>query len=177
MKKREGDYKPEEIEYLREISHGKTNREITELFNKKFNQNRTRSGIVTIKTRNGIKTGSNGLFEKGHTSPIRLPVGAERKRSGYIYVKVGQPSAWKPKHYLIWEKYNGKVPAGHILVFGDGNKNNYELDNIILMSKNEGLRMNYSKLIQNNAEGTKGMLNIVRIQKKIYELEKVLNKK
>ena len=71
-------------------------------------------------------------FKKGNLPPNTKPVGYERiTRDGYTEVKIAMrpsPSSkgdnFKYKHVLIWEERNGTVPAGHIVIFKDGNKQN-----------------------------------------------------
>lgn len=58
---------------------------------------------------------------------------------------------WSPEngrpalHHVIWEKHNRrKIPAGHVVRFKDGNRNNHAPENLILASRNELCRENQS---------------------------------
>ena len=42
---------------------------------------------------------------------------------------------WKLKHLYLWIKGNGPLPAGHMLTFLDGDKENCEPDNLMLISR------------------------------------------
>lgn len=63
---RKNSYTKEQIDYIREIGDmtGRTNKEITEMFNKKFNTNKTTSNIINIKCRNGIKSYTRNYTRK-----------------------------------------------------------------------------------------------------------------
>src|SRR5699024_9401696 len=64
-------YTDEQIDYIREIAKGRTRQDITDLFNKKFNQNRTVKGIANILHRHKIRTGMQGYntqFKKGNSA-------------------------------------------------------------------------------------------------------------
>jgi hypothetical protein len=45
-------------------------------------------------------------------------------------------------HRIIWEELHGPLPLKHIVYFKDGNDNNFEPDNLGLMSMNENARRN-----------------------------------
>ena len=62
---------------------------------------------------------------------IKYPVGSERfDHFKYIWIKVGSPHGWLPKHHLIWEAANGPIPVDHMIIFIDGDKRNFRLDNL-----------------------------------------------
>jgi len=50
-------YTDEHIDYLREISPGHYNDEVTKLFNERFGMNVTETAIRTLRQKNGIKLG------------------------------------------------------------------------------------------------------------------------
>lgn len=70
------------------------------------------------------------------------PLGAERWKGGYLSIKLDNKpmrgeSKWKTyeqnwifKHHYIWEQANGKIPDGHIVIFLDGNRENFDIDNL-----------------------------------------------
>jgi len=53
---------------------------------------------------------------------------------------------WVGKHVLIWEGQNGKIPDGHRVIFADSDKNNFALDNLLLVSNAEAAVMNILRL-------------------------------
>jgi len=64
------------------------------------------------------------------------------------------------------------LPKGHAIIFADGNRENLDIDNLILVSRRQLLILNQHKLIQDNAELTKIGVNIAKLQEKINERKK-----
>lgn len=164
----------EQLEYLREITPGRSCEEIRNMYNKKYNDNRTLKSINSIRKENNILTGNSGRFEKGSISPNTRPIGSERlwSKDGYTLVKVNKSGPWKNKHVIIWEKENGPVPEGYVIMFGDGDKNNLDINNLLLVSKKQRLGLNRNNLIQDSVELTKVAINIVNLNYKISEVSK-----
>lgn len=85
-------------------------------------------------------------FKKGD-EPVTgrsIPIGTERvSRDGYIEVKVkrfsDRPCAnkcWRMKHHLVWEEFNGRhVPPNTMIVFADGDKRNFDPENLIAVPR------------------------------------------
>ena len=44
---------------------------------------------------------------------------------------------WVPEHRRLWETEHGPIPAGHVVAFKDGDKQNVTLDNLVLMTRAE----------------------------------------
>lgn len=184
----------EEKEFLKQIVTGHHHREIQELMNKKFNSDFTINQIKAAVKRYGLLTGFTGQFEKGsiplnkgikgvcseeckktwfkrgHTPINHKEVGSERiDVDGYILIKVAEPNKWRMKHQVIWEQHHGKIPKGHVVIFGDGNRHNLDIDNLIMVTNNELLILNRNKLIQEDAELTRTGVNIAKVIQKISE--------
>lgn len=157
----------EEKEYLKQITAGHHRKEIQELINKKFNLNFTLDQIKGAILRNGLNTGFTGKFEKGHVPATRSPDGSENIQGGYRKVKNAKDKKWESKHRLIWEKHNGEIPKDNVIIFADGNKNNCNIENLIMISKKEMLVMNKRGLIKDNVELTKTGTIIAKILVKI----------
>ena len=188
-------YNEEEINYLREISFGRSSREITDMFNNKFGLSIGEKTISSTRKRYGITTGRTGQFKKGQDTwnkgvkgymganetsfkkgnvpPNRVPVGTERlSKDNYIEVKIQDGKLnknWKFKHVLIWEKQNGSLPQGHVVLFGDGNKENLDINNLICISRKQLVILNKNNLIQSDVELTKIGINIADVKLKIGE--------
>lgn len=115
----------------------------------------------------GKVNSSKTFFKKGHIPYNYRSIGEERvDTDGYILVKIQDGHLyknWKLKHRVIWEEKNGPVPNGYHLIFADGNKQNFDLDNLVLVSNSELLLLNRNKLYKNNKELTKTAVNIVRL--------------
>lgn len=75
------------------------------------------------------------------------PIGAERtSRDGILYRKVADTGIkrddWKAVHVLVWEEHNGPLPDGHIVIFKDGNRENFEPNNLLALTRAENMRRN-----------------------------------
>lgn len=113
------------------------------------------------------------MFKKGHRPSNYCPVGTVRiKGDGYTYVKITDPGVWKQKHVLVWEAVNGPRPKGHKLIFADGNKQNFRLENIILVSNAEHVRLNQNHLISDNADITKAGVLLAKLITKSAKLKR-----
>lgn len=82
------------------------------------------------------------MFKKGST-PINTKYdGHERlSKDGYIEVRIRQ-GKYKLKHRCIWEEHNGEIPKGHIVVFRDRNKLNFDINNLELITLEDNMRRN-----------------------------------
>lgn len=106
-------------------------------------------------------------FKEGHRPHNYKPVGTERVNGeGYVDIKVADPNKWKSKHIIVWEEHNGPVPKGSVVIFGDGNRRNFDPDNLIMVSRKKLSTLNKHGLIQNNADLTRtGIIMADIIQK------------
>lgn len=77
-----------------------------------------------------------------------MPIGSTRTIDGYLYRKVSEiPNVaytvnWKLEHVLIWQPVHGPIPAGHALVFRNGDKADIRLDNLELLTRAALMRRN-----------------------------------
>ena len=112
---------------------------------------RFRNGIVPWNKGQKFDAGGRSVdtrFKRGNKPPNYSVIGAERvSKEGYLQRKVTStgytPRDWVPVHHVVWmEAGLGKIPPGHVLVFRDGNKRNFALDNLELITKTENMRRN-----------------------------------
>lgn len=187
----------EEKEYLKEICFGKSYKEITEIMQKKFNREYTVTQIDGVMRRNGLKScidasfkkgnepwnkGMKGLtfegckatqFKKGHPPVNYRQVGSERVTiDGYTEIKVSDPNKWELKHRILYREYHGEIPKGHVVIFADRDKSNFNKENLIAISRNKLKVMNRNNLIKNNSEITEVGSVIANIVIKIQEVKK-----
>lgn len=117
-------------------------------------------------------------FKKGHVPANHRPVGSERTNVyGYVELKTAEPKTWRAKHVTIWEAANGPVPTGHALIFADGNKLNFTLDNLLLVSRKQLAVLNKFKLIGVYKDLTQSGILAADILMKCTELRKGAQKK
>lgn len=188
---------PDEVKaFIKANYKGVGPKEMAALLNKTFGTNYTHSQMKAYYGRNkldsgvpghfskgfipwnkglkGINTGGKATqFKKGNIPANWVPIGTERiRKNGYIKVKVDDGRLnknWKAKHVAVWEAANGPVPPGHAIIFGDGNNRNFDLENLLCVSRAQLVRMNQNVLIQNDVELTKTGILIANVMNKIGE--------
>ena len=118
------------------------------------------------------------MFKIGQMPHHTLPIGSEvTDREGYTYVKIKEdPKArkkenWKQKHRLIWEQHYGPVPEGHYITFKDGDKQNFDIENLACVSMAENIRLNQHHLRSEIPELTEIGINITRLKDKRREMD------
>jgi hypothetical protein len=177
-----------EIRFLEKNVEGRTYPELADLFNRRFGLPVTDNAVMNACRRNGLSNGRPqgtppGLTPwnkgkkvpaiRGARHPCWKPLGSERIDSTFVRVKVKNRGrgAWKSKHSRIWEEANGrKVPRGHVVIFADGNKRNFDLDNLILVSRSELSVMNHLGLISPQGD-------LTRIGKSIADIKLLIGKR
>jgi len=184
----------EQKKFIYDNYKGLGNKELTKLFNDKFNTNLDKQ-IYYFKRNHHLDSGLTGRFEKGNipfnkgTKGImkanktsfkkgNIPfnhkeVGYERINvDGYIEIKIKEPNVFKLKHRVIYEQHYGKIPSGYKVIFADGNKLNLDIQNLILVSNSEELIMNRNRLRYKKAELTKTGSLIAKVIDKTNKVKK-----
>ena len=99
----------------------------------------------------GLTSRNRTTFSAGSVPLNRKPIGSERicSKDGFILVKIAEPNPYtsaqtryKHKHIWLWEQTYGPVPEGCCVAFRDANKLNCDLDNLMLVTRAELLRLN-----------------------------------
>ncbi len=147
--------------YLIKNQKGRSNKELTEMVNKKFGKNLKESSIKRYKNLEHLKSGRDTKYKVIHE------IGAEREFYGYIKVKVGQPNTWKYKGVIEWEKHHGEVPKGYNIIYLDGNRKNANIENLACVSNAElGGMAKYGKA-NGNVELRKAQVNLAKLRQAI----------
>lgn len=184
-------FTPEVVQYMRENAEGLWIKDLTNKINAHFGTSLKYGQIRSAMRNYKIKCGKVAKFEKGHTCwnkgkhtgggpPHTLfqkghvykepvPVGTKSARADGAWVKTAAPNVWRQLHRVVWEAANGPMPKGHAIVFGDGNNQNCELENLILVTRKQLIRMNNMGLERVNTETTKCVATIADISNKIGE--------
>lgn len=110
-------------------------------------------------------------YKKGNLPHNTKPIGYERvTKEGYIEVKVrmrpsnpNRKDNFELKHRRIWEEHFGEIPEGHIVIFLDGNKRNFELSNLALVTRGENAIMTKEGLRSEDKQITKTGIGIARL--------------
>jgi hypothetical protein len=192
---REKKYLPHHIRFLKEIVRGRSHAEITEIFNKEFGFAISVNAMGNILQRHNLKNSRDGRFrpgnvpvnkgrkgyyppgsEKGWFKPGQMPfntmpIGSERiSADGYVEIKYSEKSGppttrGTGKPVLIGEKETGPVPKGQVVIFADGNRRNFKMRNLVLVSRKELAVLNHANMLASkNEDITKVSVNIARLQ-------------
>lgn len=187
-------YPKDVLDFIFNNYKGTGPKNMAELLNEKFGTRYTHGQLKAFYSNRKLNSGVTGQFKKGHIphnkgkkgggwKPTQFkkghvphnykPVGSERVNSeGYIDVKIADPNRWKAKHVLIWEKHHGrKKPDGHAIIFADGNNRNFDINNLILVTRRELLLLNRQGLIKKDTDLTKAAVNLVKLQIEIKDKE------
>lgn len=136
--------------------------ELVPLFNAEFGTDKTEGQVRAFTRNHKIKSGRTGQFstgfapwntgmkgwsaggnsvasrfKAGHTPGNHRPVGSERVNvDGYVEVKVAEPSTWRLKHRVVWEREHGPIPPGHVIWFIDNDPLNCnDVANMMLVTR------------------------------------------
>lgn len=103
-------------------------------------------------------------FKKGNIPHNHRLVGSERiTKDGYTEIKVAEPNKWKLKHVMIWEQVNGEKPKSSVVIFLDGNKQNFDIENLKLIKRAQLAVMCKNGMFSDNAEITDANSNIAKL--------------
>lgn len=122
----------------------------------------------------GVKTGvkPRRYDKNGDVIWLEKPIGSERvEKKGYTLVKIKVPNTWEYKQRVIWKEIHGEIPTNHVIIFADGNKSNFDIDNLICISKNELRQLNRYKLKKDDADLTKVGIGIVKLKHTAWKLK------
>lgn len=117
-----------------------------------------------------------GWFKKGQKSLNEKPLGSEYTSDEYVMVKVKmdgpRDKRWKLKHVLIWEEHNGPVPKDHVVTFLDGDKRNFDINNLACIRKGVNSVLNTKKLRSQNKEIFEARVAQIELDQKIKRMIK-----
>lgn len=155
---------PEYVKFLKAYIPGHTEEEIRTAFEKKYGYRLTEGQIGNFKHKHKVRSGTKGgqfvkgqqahnkgkkmppevyekirhtMFKKGSVPPQYRPVGSERiDKDGYTVVKVADPNVWALKQRVVYEQKTGIKPKkNEVVIFLDGNRQNFDIDNLYLLTR------------------------------------------
>ena len=183
-------------EFIRKVSWGKYLPELHKIVTDKFGDVLTQEQLKSfLSRRHIIRFENHGRFEKGHVPANKgkkMPaavyekakhtmfkkghqpnnhreVGSERINvDGYAEIKVAEPNRWQLKHRVIYENYhNIKLKSTDVVIFLDGNKQNFGIENLALIDRGINAIMNHDSMRFVDAEITRTGVNIAKLKKAI----------
>lgn len=100
----------------------------------------------------GIKWSAGGRsretqFKPGNKPHTHRPIGSEREtKDGILIRKISdtgnKKTDWRPVHVLEWERHNGPLSSGHVVIFKNGDRRDFTRQNLIKVTRAELMRMN-----------------------------------
>ncbi|MCL2168405.1 MAG: HNH endonuclease [Defluviitaleaceae bacterium] len=131
----------------------------------------------------GFSNGLDTRFQEKHTINAgrkranALPNGAEIiNADGYTLLKSN--GVWRFKHITLWEQAHGRsVHEGHYIVFGDGNKGNFDKENLFCMTATQNAIRTRNGLQGATPELAAAGVALAKLYSQIGEREKVRKKK
>lgn len=124
-------------------------------------------------SKKGQQNSKKTQFKKGNKPHNWLPVGSEwiDTNESYTWIKVAEPNDWQLKHRYIYEQHYGKIPKGYCVIFLNGDKNDFSLENLKLVQIRHKLMMKNLHYISSEREVTKTGLANVKLMTKIYDIK------
>jgi hypothetical protein len=183
----------DQLEFIRLNVVGLRFNVLAEMFNEKFNTSYNSKQLRSIANSHGFHNGLKGYdihrkgkklrldpkkthgFIKGHIPNNKKELGGEYvDKNGYVLLKVSDDDSvchhrWRPKHIVLWEAENGPVPDGSVVVFLDGDKGNFNINNLILASRAECGLMNLNNLRSPSADLTQAGVAVAKLLIKTNE--------
>lgn len=109
------------------------------------------------------------MFRTGHTPANTMQVGEETHTTdGYRIRKVRDTGTQRERfafvHRETWERHNGPIPDGKIVSFLDGDKDNCDIGNLVLLDNLENLELNRTGLRFENGELTSAGVQVARLR-------------
>lgn len=72
-------------------------------------------------------------------------INSEKKYGTWVKTEKG----WVLKQNYIWEKENGPIPKNHVVIFADGDKDNFDINNLRCVSNRTFVRIHANKWLNN----------------------------
>lgn len=195
---------PEDICHFIEGNYkGTGHKQMAELIKENFGQEYTSQQIKSYYKNHNLNSGLTGHFVKGqpsHNKGVKMsPEVYEKAKAtmfkpgsrphntnevgdivlasvGYYKVKVAEPDVWEFCHIREWQQAHGEVPEGMMVSFKDGNRENWHLDNLMLITKGENAVMNTLHLRFDRAEATESGLLVAKLHQEIKQKRKKRDK-
>lgn len=173
-------------------------KELTKLFNTKFKTKVSNKALSQKCRKIGLVCPNSGCFKKGSIPTNKgtkgltkanktsfglgnLPantkkvgsISTRKDKNGHLYmhIKIAEPNKWQMLHAYIWEHKHGKVPKGHCIIFKDKDTLNTRLDNLMIVSRAELVRLN-QKYAHINGSLKETALQVIKISKEIKKNKK-----
>lgn len=156
---------------IKEYANTMTLQELIAVANKHFNYKMTEKMMRNFLYKRNIKY--KGYQSCKANSANEKPLFSEYKKDdGMVLIKVAHPSVWEYKQRYLYEKYHGVLPKNYMVIFLDGDRTNYDINNLFAVTTKEYNYIKNKGLISNDAEITKTAILTARLNYITKEKEK-----
>ena len=161
---------------------GRTTKELSEAMYDKFGITLSTEQIRGYKTHHNIKSGIDTRFKEGELgsyNEARLrDIGDSfvSRKDGYHYIKVGKNKWVKKQRYLYEQAHGVKLPTRMRVIFLDGDKNNFDIDNLKAVDSRTILMAKNKNLFTSDKETTETGLLVSELILKTFDKKKCLKK-
>lgn len=189
-------FPPEICEYIEANYEGVGHQAMADKIREEFGQEYTKQQIKSFYANHNLNSGLTGHFEKGqpsHNKGVKmspevyekakatmfkpgsrphnaLPVGTIVLATiGYYKEKIAEPDTWEFCHIKAWKEVHGEIPEGMMVSFKDGNRENWNIENLILISKAENGYLNSNHMRSDVAEVTESAAVLAKLAIKVRE--------
>jgi hypothetical protein len=127
------------------------------------------AGCTSRQWRAMIRLNSQGVIYQGRLYFWAADGGGGH--TGAYYIGPWTPGTGRPAlHHIIWRKFNGPIPAGHVVRARDGNPNNLDPANLYLATRNDVARENQAaSLLKKSRAATALLLDRAQARKKPHD--------
>lgn len=158
-------------EEMKKLAPKKTAKQLLEIANNKYNYPITKEMLMNYLSKRQIRYKDYNP-NKAKYMGNKIPIGTEYvKPDGMVLVKV-TPNKWKYKQRYIYEQYhNVELPKNTMVIFLDGDRTNFNINNLMAVSTPEYNCIKNKDLISNNGMVTKTAILGARLYYKVKEKE------
>ena len=182
--KKRSKFTDEEHQFILDNVEGMTYSQLSYLMFKKLRSKRTATSISNYCSRNGISNNIHshkGQFASGHIPPATLPIGTERiDYRGDVFVKVSirgkEREKGKHKKVIEWKKHGGSLNDDDIIIFLDGNRKNFDIDNLLPIPRKVFLYLTREQLLTEHREINLAIINYANLMFLRRERERELKR-
>lgn len=183
-------WRPQDIQFLKDNFEQYSCKELAAMIGcSEYGVKRKRYDLKIVKSKEALsrlyKRPNAGQFTKG-SNPLNTlhdkAVTSRIDNKGNIYKWIRLSKAkWQMLHVYLWLTSGREIPAGHIVVFKDGNRDNCVLSNLQLMTRGQSLRINRkSYLVKKGEKIVKKKETVIRhkaIKKEVIKKVRVWKQK
>ena len=166
---------PTQREWMLAHAGGRPIAEVCEDFEREFGTPISRTQVSLFRAEYGMqrRRGNRTAHNKR-----TVPIGTEVEMKGYIKVKVrdlpDSPQTkdnWMMKQRWVWERAHGEpVPPGHVVMFADGDKRNFDPANLVAVPRSCMGPLNNSGIDWHDADTLMAAVSVVKLKMGISDV-------